>query len=292
LRPAVHSVLSQASNGPSAEVIIVDNGSTDSTADFARSLCSAFPDVKYLFEPSLGLSHARNSGLHAAQGQYVAFLDDDAIANDGWLSQIPKAFETGGEDIACVGGKVEPIWEKPRPTWLHDDLLSYVGALDYFHTPVRMSENTGPFGCNVILRRDVLLRTGGFSTALGRKGASLLSNEEFLIYRQLRELGFGIYYDPKICIRHRVHADRVTKAWFKRRAYWQGVSDSILDAQSGVSKLAMGRRRLRQLVAVVCRPKRLLAAAFPGEDPESFRMAFNIFWKFGYAGALWHEWWT
>jgi glycosyltransferase involved in cell wall biosynthesis len=73
LRPAVNSVLSQASNGPSTEVIIVDNGSTDSTADFARSLCSAFPNVKYVFEPSLGLSRARNSGLHAARGQYVAF---------------------------------------------------------------------------------------------------------------------------------------------------------------------------------------------------------------------------
>jgi glycosyltransferase involved in cell wall biosynthesis len=272
-------------------VIIVDNGSTDSTADFARSLCSAFPNVKYVFEPSLGLSRARNSGLHAAQGQYVAFLDDDAVANDGWLSQIPKAFETGGEDIACVGGKVEPIWGKPRPTWLHDDLLGFVGVLDYSPVPVRMP-GIGPWGCNAGYRRDVLLRAGGFSTALGRKGKSLLSNEEILLQSQLRKLGFGIYYDPKMCIGHWAHADRVTKAWFKRRAYWQGVSDSILDAQSGVSKLAMGRRRLRQLVAVLCRPKRLLAAAFPGDDPQSFRTACNIFWQFGYAGALWHEWWT
>src|SRR5580704_18928318 len=126
LRSAVNSVILQASNSPLAEVIVVDNGSTDSTADFVRSLCPTFPNVKYIFEPSLGLSHARNSGLRAAQGQYIAFLDDDAVAEDGWLSQIPIAFETGGGDIACVGGKIEPIWGKPRPTWLHDDLLGYV----------------------------------------------------------------------------------------------------------------------------------------------------------------------
>jgi hypothetical protein len=51
-------------------------------------------------------------------------------------------------------------------------------------------------------------------------------------------------------------------------------------------------RPLRQLIPVLCRPKRLLAAAFPGEDPQSVLMACNIFWKFGYAGALWHEWRT
>jgi glycosyltransferase involved in cell wall biosynthesis len=293
LRSAVNSVILQASNSPLAEVIVVDNGSTDSTADFVRSLCPTFPNVKYIFEPSLGLSHARNSGLRAAQGQYIAFLDDDAVAEDGWLSQIPIAFETGGGDIACVGGKIEPIWGKPRPTWLHDDLLGYVSAFDYFPVPVRMPENIGPWGCNVVFRRDVLRRLGGFSTALGRKGALLLSNVEFVVYRQLRELGFSIYYDPKICVRHWVNVDRLSKAWFKRRAYWQGVSDSMLDVQSGASsKLAMGRRRLRQLASLLYRPKRLLAAAFPGDDPQSFTTACYVYRTFGYVGAVWHGWRT
>ena len=106
----IQSLLDQGLPRSDFEIIVVDNRSTDST----KQVIDGFGGgdlVRYVFEPALGASRARNTGWGHARGRYVAFLDDDVIASPAWLENILGAFETLQPTPGCVGGRVDPIWE-------------------------------------------------------------------------------------------------------------------------------------------------------------------------------------
>jgi glucosyl-dolichyl phosphate glucuronosyltransferase len=290
LRDAVESVLSQGVDEHFFELLIVDNASTDGTHELISARAARAPNLKYLSEPMIGESHARNRGVGAAKGQYIAFIDDDAIADAGWLSQIPAAFDVGGTDVGCVAGKIVPIWDAPRPTWLHDALLGYISVLDISPTASRLGENQYPYGANVIYRRDALLRVEGFSPRLGRKGNSLLSNAEILLHHLLTRLGYATYYDPRVSVRHHVHAARLNKRWFRRRAYMQGVSDALMESHlKSVTAMSLEIKRLRMLKSIARHPSVLSTVLnFSDDDPARFLSACSVLWKLGYATASIH----
>ena len=101
------------------EVIVVDNNSSDTTAQVVSDAGPNFPvELRYLFEPQAGRSAARNTGIKAAQGSIVATTDDDVRFELDWLQQAAAALERHQCDF--VGGKVLPIWGGPKPPWLSD----------------------------------------------------------------------------------------------------------------------------------------------------------------------------
>ncbi|MEL7226626.1 MAG: glycosyltransferase family A protein, partial [Cyanobacteria bacterium J06576_12] len=128
LGAAIDSLLSQTLDN--YEVIVVDNASTDGTAAVAKARLGD-SRVRYIHEPTLGLSTARNCGAAAAKGEIVAYLDDDAEASEGWLAALVKVFEAN-EKVAIAGGKVTLIWppHTQPPRWLSDDLSSGLGLYD------------------------------------------------------------------------------------------------------------------------------------------------------------------
>jgi glycosyltransferase involved in cell wall biosynthesis len=93
------------------EVILVDNNSDDDTRlvfeEFEKHYESK---IRYIFEEKRGISHARNRGIKAARGEIIAFTDDDVIVDNYWIQNIEKAFKEHN-DVACVGGKILPVWE-------------------------------------------------------------------------------------------------------------------------------------------------------------------------------------
>src|SRR4051812_11131860 len=99
----------QESAGIALEILIVDNGSTDWTPSVVRSATAIDPRVRYIPEPRQGASHARNTGIAAATGAIVAFLDDDVVPAPDWVRQLKRAFEEHPE-VDCIGGRVEPSW--------------------------------------------------------------------------------------------------------------------------------------------------------------------------------------
>jgi glycosyltransferase involved in cell wall biosynthesis len=83
------------------EILVVDNGSTDRTAEIIRS----FP-VRYLLDPKRGAAHARNEGIKASKGEIVAFTDADCVASSGWLRELANGFD--GEKVGGVAGEILP----------------------------------------------------------------------------------------------------------------------------------------------------------------------------------------
>ena len=272
LRGALQSVAAQTLPRDEFETIVVDNASTDETRTVAHEFRAA-ANVHYLFEPTRGLCHARNGGWRAARGQYVAYLDDDAEATPVWLVEILRAFGSVRPTPGCVGGRVDPVYEAPRPAWLSDDIALSLTIVDWSETShvIQDLRREWLVGANLACRRAALEEVGGFHPALDRSGNNLLSSGDVYLQRLIMEAGHSCYYHPAAAVRHHVPASRLERRWFMRRYYWQGVSDAVMEILHD-RPTASARRRaaLRRALALFGSPTQLAALALPTADPVRF----------------------
>jgi GT2 family glycosyltransferase len=210
------------------EILVVDNASQDETRQTVMDAAAGMPQLKYLREDKLGLSHARNTGIANAAGEFVAFLDDDAAPIPAWLEKLEKCFRN--PRVACVGGRVKPVWRTLTgwPDWLHPRLIGYFTVID--HDDFReFGYPNCPAGTNVAFRKAVFDEVGAFDPNLGRTGTSLLSNEEADLCVAIAQAGYRILYTPEAVVHHKVHENRLTREWVLDRSYWGGVSSAIME---------------------------------------------------------------
>jgi glycosyltransferase involved in cell wall biosynthesis len=227
LSKAVQSLVDQTLPKDKYEIIVVDNGSTDNTKAVVKGFrCD---NLRCVYEPVLGLSQARNTGWENAGGEYVAYMDDDAVACPEWLERIVEDFENIKPRPGSVGGRITLIWEAQRPGWLPNELELPLGHIEWGDAARFLtSEEEFLGGGNVAYPREVLETCGGFSTMLGRKGNNLLSNDELLVKKYLQKNSLGSYYDPQVWVQHHAPPGRLSKHWFYRRYFWQGISAEIM----------------------------------------------------------------
>ncbi len=233
----LQSVLAQRTDVP-YEVIVVDNNSTDSTRDVVASFARNAPvEVRYVFEPVQGSSAARNAGIAAARGEVVAFLDDDVIAAPGWLAALADAYAQF-PDAWCIGGRVTLQLPSPLPPWLvplDGPVASYLSQQDLGPEVVRIEYPKGLISANLSVRREVLERVGGFCGRLGRFGGQLLCGEDIELCHRIQQAGGEVYYCGAASVAHLVPSSRLTKAFFRRRAYWQGRTEAAFSRRRGVA---------------------------------------------------------
>ncbi|HSF31898.1 MAG TPA: glycosyltransferase family A protein, partial [Candidatus Tectomicrobia bacterium] len=99
------------------EVIVVDQSPAQETQRAVEKLVINDARLHYIHTDTVGASHARNLGLAHAHGEIVAFIDDDAVATPHWIAAYANAFRALHPPPGLLGGKIEPIWEAPRPHW-------------------------------------------------------------------------------------------------------------------------------------------------------------------------------
>jgi glycosyltransferase involved in cell wall biosynthesis len=287
LRLALRSVLAQTLAPDRYEILIVDNGSSVETERLVQSEFSGAVNLRYIREGTLGLSSARNTGWQQACGEYVAYLDDDATACPRWLEIILRLFEGKQGMPGCVGGKIDLVWEVPPPSWLSPELMGYLGRVDWSDIPCQLPENQWLGGGNIAFPRHLLAEIGGFKNQLGRIGAKLLSSEEILVRQQLEARGHGCFYDPEIQVSHYVPMARMTRAWFRRRCYWQGVSNALLQVHRDVlSRSTRLRIAGRELVRLLASPRRLVDLGCPVRDSACFLRQCGEISRVGYVAGL------
>jgi glucosyl-dolichyl phosphate glucuronosyltransferase len=283
LRKALQSLSDQNMESSDYEVIVVDNGSTDNTKIIVEEF-SRNPNFVYLFEPVVGLSKARNTGLKAATGDYVAYLDDDAIAHPAWLKNILSDFEKFTPIPGCIGGCVLPIWEIPQPDWLSDKMLVYLSLVSWSDIPTILQVNQGISGCNMAYSKEILMGIGGFREELGRHGRNLLSNEEVYVQQLLISKGFNIIYDPEIAVLHHIAAERLDKKWFEARVFWQGISKAfmlrIMQNLSNNKRILMSARKVLWVL-----PRMALIFTSP-KASDRFRRFCQVREAFGFIYGL------
>lgn len=271
LRQAIESVLAQDMPTAEYELLIVDNRSSDNTTE----VCASFSadNVRYVYEAELGLCHARNRGWREARGRFIAYLDDDAIAEPGWLAAIKQAF-TAVPTPGVVGGRVDPIWEGERPPWMSDNVSFSLTIVDWSSEPKIIPDVRVEWlvGANMAMPKAVLAEVGGFEPRLDRIGTQMLSGGDVFLQKRILERGHSCLYYPAMAVRHLVPRARLQKNWFRRRYYWQGVSDAVMeliaDNPTKLGRVARGLARAGKLLA---RPYSLIQVLLPTDEPECFQ---------------------
>lgn len=228
---AIQSCLEQDLDPTEFEIVVVDNSPDHAAAKSFGMAYDGHANLTYLVERTPGLSNARNVAARASSAEFIVYLDDDAIARPDWLRALLAAYEAFGPGVNVVGGKISPIWDAPRPAWLGDDKLGYVSVVDWGGGTRVLKDQEWIAGANISFRRAPLVEIGGFDTGLGRKGpeTNLLSNEESDVVARLTERGGLVLYAPEAEVAHLVDRRRLSQEWFRRRAAWQAVSDSLND---------------------------------------------------------------
>ncbi len=229
LEAALHSLKQQTIAIDKYSIIVVDNSPDAARAQSYLDKYDSVDNIRYIYTPTPGLSNARNIAAHECRTEFIAYLDDDAVAPSDWLEELLDTFDKFGARAAVVGGPIAPIWQDERPSWLPDELLGALTLVDWGGGPRIADEHEWIAGANMAFRSEPLLEAGAFSTNLGRNGAAgaLLSNEEIEVVSKLRAAGFCVIWAPKAKVRHLVNCDRLRQGWLRKRYAWQAVSDFI-----------------------------------------------------------------
>jgi glycosyltransferase involved in cell wall biosynthesis len=186
---------------PSYEILVVDNASRDNET---RRLAEAWK-ARYVREERLGLDWARNRGLTESRSPIVAFTDDDARPERGWLSALVRGF--GSPDVHAVTGLVLPAELETPAQVLFEDVYGGMGKgfvlrlhVQSYRRPVYRPEWVG-VGCNMAFRRSAVLAAGGFDPALD-VGTPTGGGGDLDVFQRLLESMAVIVYRPDAVVRH------------------------------------------------------------------------------------------
>lgn len=195
LRACLESLL--ALDYPDFEILVIDDGSTDSTAEIAQE----FPSVRYHRQEHAGLGVARNGGMHHATGTILAYTDDDCQAQRDWLRHLSHAFAES--DVVAAGGPNIP----PPP---RNRVERVVAAAPGAPAHVLLSDTEAEHlpGCNLAIRKEALQRIGGFGSEFKAAG------DDVDVCWRLRELG-TLRFVPGAMVWH--HRRRTVRAYLRQQ---------------------------------------------------------------------------
>jgi GT2 family glycosyltransferase len=219
---------------PALESMVV----VDHNRPLFERLSAAFPELTVLENGGpQGAPSSKNTGALIANGDVVAFLDDDAVAADDWLEEIANAHRTH-PTILGVGGWTEPAWERSQPPWFPVEFGWVVGA-SYRGLPDAGKPVRNATGGNMSVDRRAYVEAGGFDVNLGKVGIRSEPEDTELCIRigDMHPDRPWIFW-PAARISHKVPLERESFRYFLSRCRYEGLGKAALTAIAG------GRRGL------------------------------------------------
>lgn len=239
------------------EIVVV----VDYNDDLLRRATAEFTNASVVANRSTkGLSGARNTGVVSSNGDVVAFLDDDAYAEDEWLEELVKPLVDPA--IAGVGGWIVPHWETSLPSWFPRTFYWILGC-SYAGLPQSGAVIRNPIGASMAMRRRVFATVGGFTSGIGRVGLVPLGCEETELCIRYTASCPDDYFVlcREAVVHHRVPASRLTWHYFWTRCWAEGLSKAAVSTLVGASSGLSSERRhvLRTLPLEIGQSMLLLA---------------------------------
>ncbi|MGB8277891.1 MAG: glycosyltransferase family 2 protein [Methylovirgula sp.] len=248
------------------EILVVVDGNEDLRQ---RAACEIESVTVVANAKALGLSGARMTGAELATAPVIAFLDDDAIADERWLEELLDAYQDAR--VLGAGGHIEPLWRKTPPAWFPAEFNWVVGCT-YEGMQVRDGQIRNVIGANMSIRSDVLRSTGGFASKLGRRRADgfrggvagSCEETEFCIRATGLHPGGIWVYRPKARVRHIVSEQRMTWRYFVHRCRMEGNAKGVL-ADLLRAKNDLGPERRYALTVLSRAVLREIGSSFAGQ---------------------------
>lgn len=199
---------------PVLDLLVVDNAPSSDAA--ARLVASRYPGIRYVCEPRPGLSWARNRGAIEARGDIVAYTEDDAIVDEGWVKALASAF-LKSEDVSVVTGLVVPLELETESQIFLEKYSGFGCGFERIRYPAHhRNGEKGSFypgmmtecgtGANMAFRKSLFDSVGLFDPALGA-GTVTQGGEDLEMFFRVMEAGHSILYEPSAIVRHRHRRD-------------------------------------------------------------------------------------
>lgn len=229
------SILNQSFPQDNFEVIVIDNGSKDSTAEICKSYAEKFVNFKYLYDDRPGLHVGRHLGMKNARADILVYADDDIRAFPAWLEGIAESFRN--EKTVLVGGKCLPEFETQPPKWFeylwekneYGKFIGHYSVLDFGDEIKEISPHF-VWGCNFSIRKQILIEAKGFHPDRMPDGLIKLRGDgETAVSDYIQAKKLLTVYNPEASVYHFVPAERLSLEYLYERNFAQGVSNSYSD---------------------------------------------------------------
>ena len=223
LREASKSVVLQDTEGEfSYEIVVVDNASTDRTKDVIEEMARhSNVLIRYVLEEGHGIPNARNTGVRESHGEWIAFTDDDQLAEMGWLKELfAVAFKTGAH---CVGGNRLLLLPAKSEVPLGRVTRSILGEEIFCEESPVNSRKTLPGTENVLIKRSIFDSIGSFDKSMIRGGS------DHDLIRRAWAAGFQVWSAPKAAVFHLIPPYRLKQRYLRWASLRIGSSFAYID---------------------------------------------------------------
>jgi glycosyltransferase involved in cell wall biosynthesis len=274
LEAALRSLLRQELGGISLRIIVVDNGSTDGTRAVVEHLrVPPQVSVRYVAEQEQGVAHARNRGLRESTADWIAFLDDDEVADPAWLRELIAAAVAAG--ATCVGGRVA-LEDHAAVRRLRPFCRALLGETPEGAAAERFRGKRLPGTGNVLIRRAALDAVDPFDGSL----ASGAEDSDF--FSRLRDAGHPAWFSPRAQIVHRVPPYRTSARYLLWVASRHGANAATLDRRRRGRGRVLRDALLRAAQAVAITVPALLLALVTGDAARALEGGCRLARAVGY----------
>ena len=271
----------QTLNRQRMEVVVVDNTPAGLREDVDWQAHGADTSV---VEEAAGLSRARNAGISASSAPLVSFIDDDAEAHSSWAANLIRTFAQRPEAMV-VGGRVQAKYTHSKPAWMSARLEGYLSCIDWGEGTKSLERGQWIVGANMTFRRQVFESFGGFNASLGRIGhGTLLSNEETQLLGKLPS--GSVFYTADATVDHLIPPERMVQAWFRKRVYWQAISDLLAGIGTSDEAAFHFEKFASSLPMVPAEDRSLRALHRPCPTAEDFERQLGMLYSFAMALGL------
>jgi len=208
------------------EVIIIDNNSNDNTESLVNEFCQINDiNIVYCKEYKQGVSHARNRGVFESKSSYIAYTDDDCRIPKNWLEKAYEIILLMSPDV--FGGPILPIYSSEKPSWYKDEYA----MVSHGNQKIFFIGNEFFSGGNMIFRKELLIKAGGFDTNVGPIGKKLGHAEEDSAQIRIKKIkpDAKFYYDPELEVTHNVSKNKISLLWPFKFGFSIGKSKEYLN---------------------------------------------------------------
>ncbi len=242
---AVESVKTQSQ--PTNQIIVV----IDHNPALLVRIKERFPEEVLAVENvhEKGLSGARNTGVSVTSAALIGFVDDDAIVDRDWLKNLSQLI-LQDSSVMGAGARIIPKWESVRPTWLPEEFYWVVGCT-HKGVPEETADVRNLIGANMLIRREVFDKVGGFRIGIGRVDAIPLGCEETELCIRVRQAipNARFVYDPNTEVYHNVPLKRTDWSYYRSRCYAEGISKAVISKWVG-QKDGLSSERTHALITL------------------------------------------